>query len=782
MAMEIRLQLGAPAFWVMLIICCACTGFFSFMQVSTPQQYRDGGTAAVAVCTFLSGFVLLLLPFLFLNVFSRDKQRKTSALLWTRQLAAVTYALGKGGAAALLSLLVGLPPVLVGWVKVSIARGNMQSIAPWLAMLPVLATGDILIALFALLCITLAPVAALGALVCSGCVLYLDIFGAHTLLDWNNLNAAGLYISPSFGFGPDGALLFQQRLLFLALALLFLGLLLLVFQFRERQGMRLTRHWLGTILLVACAMGLVFQTASAFQSSAFSYADSGPTPSQPIQADLSQYRLNVNADPTSGQLQGTATLILTPHKAGGQDIAFMLDPGLHIQQVSANAPAQTTPADIHTDQYPSSPGWTKVDLGSTLFAQGQPVQLEIRYGGHISTSRENYSYPSAGLLPKHTSSTPNTEFMSYLGQGVGFLQGFGGWWYPLPWTQEALQVYGNRLPFEDIQVRLPANVQVFCSLANPLRTADGQWQEIHIQPHGSLPMAFLAMLDSSTQVTLNTVQIAYRGDTLDSTRSRTYQALTKQLVTTARWLQPAGTATIQWKGVVVPLLTDPVIGPGLILLPEAPLIFDYGQTTDTVITRLAGEQIATAWWLNAIREPIYYINEESQTQQAAGIVDFLAEPTLSGMLSAYSAAVTTDRIVGHNFLSQEYTVCKGIKANQISSSDPAQQKRVGDSQKDLDLHQQMHTLGIEYCQTSALALHTLAQNYGSSPLTNALQTYSSSHAQAMSSAHGFFIEIGQALGHDVRSSVAPYVCPAQGKKTSSSSDPLSCLDTSEVTS
>lgn len=778
-ACEIQLQLRSFPFWTMLIISCAVTAYFGLQQVSIAGHLDSGGgmtlgnnidsvSAALAVSTLETNFVLLLLPFLFVNIFARDAQRKVHPLLWTRPLSSAGYALGKGLAAVLLSVFLGLFPLIIGWITVSIARGAVQPPGLWLSMALVQAASDMLVTLFALLCISLTPLPIIGSVICAGLVVYLNIFSTKTMLSLTNLTAEGIYYSQSIGFGPDSTLLLLQRQFFVVSGMLCLGLFMLVFQWRERQALALLRHRIATILLVLVMGGLLVSLTGSFQNAVASYGDLGAAPVGPSNASVSQYRLQVQADPHSGFIKGTAIFILTPPPAGAKDVFVALNPGLQVQSIVMSN-GQDGGSTEKRSAFQASSGWIRLPLAETSFIQGRPVQVTMTYAGHIEMSRDNYIQAVLGLGSRGGGGT-NSTFLSYVGQNMAFLQGSGGYWYPLPWLRQVV-ARGNRSPFDEVRLRLPTSVQVLSSVGTLARSSDGQWQDLLVQPHGMLPMAFVAALASSNQDTaVDGATIFYRGTGLDPERVRMYHLMSQQAITLHRWLRPTVTAVPHWNTVVVPILQKPVVGPGLLFVPENPLTLYDGPNTDIAAYRFAGEQVAQAWWSSMLPFPARYSNETAFSQQAYDYIAFSIGGSLLSMLSAYSAAVTTDQLVQQHFLEREMTICQGMHDNAAGGKGA-----VLDPQKDQQLRNAMYPLGIDFCIDSELLLYHLQRQVGMVATTQFLQQFIAQYAQTPPDTQAFLAAMSKVQGRNMSAEAGPYICTGGYSVPPGSRDPLACL-------
>lgn len=769
---EMLLQWHSIAAWVMLAVFTLLTVLYAHSQVSVGTVYISNGQAVVAICKYAVSFIFFLLPFLYVNIFGRDRQRQMHQLIWTRPLASLEYALGKGLGAVGIGLLLSWIPLIAGWLSASLARGEIQPVGLWLPMLLVVGAATVLIVLFAMLCIALtSPLGLLGALLTAGIVVYIDVIFVKSMLFLNNLTAATLFLSPSIGFGPDGNLLLWQRLSYVCGGLCCLGLLVLVYQLRERLGIVQMRHMLSTAVLIIFAGGTLFASISTYQTVGASYTDNGLLTAQPAHATTSNYKIDVSADPASGAIQGNVSFTLMPQGSLGASFVIELNPGLHVQHITTQplttGNTQTLPfAEI-------SAGWTSINVQGTGLASGLPLNLNIQYAGRMLLGRDDYSSPGAGFGHANGfSRAQNYFYLSFLGQGVSELLGAAGSWYPLPFTQQALDA-GTRIPVDELHLRFPTSYKVWNSIGTVTRTADGNGQEIVAQPHAGLPVALAAALSGAQQGSVNGLSFWYQGDAPDPLQRLTYGLTMREMQALNAWLAPASMpATFQT--VVVPLLTFPVVGPGLLLIPENVGGNGFnvisGEYTPTVIARYTAQYLARSWWLNAAFFPFVPLSGESSTQNPSPSTSIAPTNALLNMLSAYSAVVVTDKAVGSNFFATEMQVC---------SQDYALPINAGDSPQVLMLQQEMASLGTT-CLPSELVPFRLQliTTVGFTGLTNFLQRYAQTHAQQKTDMRDFLKQASVLAGKDIVNEAAPYICPTGEKTTAAgaAADPLTCLN------
>lgn len=770
---EILLQARSIVSWVMLAAFTLLTVLYARSQVSTSTIYISNGQAAVAICGYAASFLFFLLPFLHINIFARDRRRQMHQLVWTRPLTSLEYALGKGLAAVCVSLILSWLPLLAGWLAASIARGQMQPVGLWLSLLLVVGAGTVLVILCALLWIALIPSLGLpGALLTAGVVVYVDVVFAKSMLFLNNLTAATLFASPSIGFGPDGPLLFWQRTCYVLGGLFCLSLLLLVYQTRERLGIAQFRHLLSTALLIILAGGLLFASIATYQTVGASYTDAGPLIAKPAQATTSNYKIDVSADPTSGKIQGAVSFTLTSQKKPVSSFVIGLNPGLHVRQVEA-LPA----TDGSTQTLPfteTSAGWTTIQVQGTSMEDKSSLNLRILYAGQMLLGRDDYKLAVGGYGRENGISwTQNYFYLSFLGQGTGELIGAAGSWYPLPFTQQALDA-GERIPVDELHLHFPSSFKVWSGLAGATRTSDGNWQELSARPHAGLPLALAAALSNARLENGDGFSFWHQGDTPDPMQLQTYRVSIQEARALNLWLDPTGMpATFQT--VVVPILPFPVVGPGLLLLPETPgsnglAPLNGGPYTLKVIARYTAWQLARSWWLNAAFFPFTSLTGEPDSQNVSSSTSIAPTNALLNMLSAYSAVVITDRVIGLNFFATEMHICSQAYALTISSQS-AQQAQ--------DIQNEMAELGTS-CIFSELVPFRLQlmDRVGFNGLTSFLQQYALTHAQQKTDMRQFLVQASTLAGKDITPEAAPYICPNDGKNTPAggATDPLACLN------
>ncbi len=770
---ELLLQARSIVSWVMLAAFTLLTVLFARSQVSTSTIYISNGQAAVAICGYAASFLFFLLPFLHINTFARDRQRQMHQLVWTRPLVSLEYALGKGFGAVCISLLLSWLPLVAGWLTSSIARGQIQPPGLWLSLLLVVGAGSVLVVLCALLWIALIPsLGLLGALLTAGVVVYVDVVFAKSMLFLKNLTAATLFVSPSIGFGPDGALLFWQRTSYVLGGLFCLSLLLLVYQMRERLGIAKLRHLFSTALLIILAGGLLFASIATYQTVGASYTDTGSLTAKPVQATTSNYKIDVSADPASGNVQGAVSFTLTSQGRSISSFVIGLNPGLRVRQVDA---LPTTSGNTQALPFTeTSAGWTTIHMQGTSVESSSSLNLHILYAGQMVLGRDDYKVAAGGYGRENGISwTQNYFYLSFLGQGAGELLGAAGSWYPLPFTQQALDA-GERIPVDELHLRFPSSFKVWSGLAGVISISSGNWQELTARPHAGLPLALAAALSDARLESVDGFSFWHQGETPDPMQLQTYRLSIQEARTLNLWLAPTSMPTT-FQTVVVPMLPFPVVGSGLLLLPETPgsnglVPLNGGPYTLKVIARYTAWQLARSWWLNAAFFPFAALTGEPDTQNASSSTSIAPTNALLTMLSAYSAVVITDRVIGLNFFATEMQVCSQAYAL-TSSSQNLQQEQ--------DIQNEMTALGTT-CIFSELVPFRLQlmDNVGFNGLTSFLRQYAFAHALQKTDMRQFLQQASTLAGKDITPEAAPYICPNDGKNTPADGavDPLTCLN------
>lgn len=770
---EFLLQARSAVFWAMLAVLTLLTSLHAWGQASNATGYISPGSAAVEVESYLGSFLFFLLPFLHANIFARDRFRNTWPLIWSRPLALWEYATGKGLGAIAVSLALTWAPLGAGWLTMSIARSSLQPVDMWIWMALLLGTVVVLITCVAFLFIAVtSPLGLLGALLVAAPITYLNVISAKSMLWLHNLTGQTLFVSTSIGFGPDGALLFWQRLSYLLIGLVCLCLTTLFVQIRERLGVVHWYHLVCTLLLLLLFASTALNCVATFQIIGASYTDIGMLALPPAQATTRSYTLDVHVDPETGQVYGTASFLLIPQKSALSSFVIELNPGLHVRLVSGQASAIGRGLTIPFTQ--SSAGWTRIDISHTPIATGQAQQLSIQYDGTMVYSRDDYAQPKGGFGFQHAESASwgmNYWYLSYLGQGTGVLLGAAGSWYPLPYTQQALQT-GTRIPIDQIQVSLPAPYKVWSGLAQGKWSLQGNQQVFSAQPQRSLPVAFLAALEHPQE---STTGFWFQGNAPDSVQLLADQFLVKEGKALISWLQPGSEPSLQV--IVVPILPFPVVGDHLLLLPENDFTTPYSQYTflgysnRTIARKMAG-RLAINWWLNTDYFTFTPVHGESDTQNSSGSTSLQPQNALLDMLGEYSAVVITDQALGGDFYSQEMSVCS--KLYDLSMAGTSQTDPIYQS-----VAQQAQLLGTE-CDSLELVPDKLAltKGVGFASLTRFLQQYAQDHVQQPTDMHQFLQLASKLVGTDITRQAAPYICPTYNTKIAhDNANPLACLDT-----
>lgn len=704
----------------------------------------DGYNLAQNVGQYVAQFAIILLPFILAPTFARDARRRVSALIWVRQVAPAEYALGKALAVILAANVMALLALVVGWVCASLALGAVQPIGWWLAIMVIALVGVVAGVCFTLLLIAIAPGPMIGAIAAALLLLYATLLGPQSLFLVTDLTASTAYSSSILGFGPDTALITAQRLAELAIAALCLAAFCAIMSLRERRGAARWGSWLSVALGCVVALALLVGALANLSGVVDSYAALGPIPAAPVAATSGDYHLAVTLDPDSGAFSGKATFTLTPQRAGQQSILLALNPGLNVSAV--------TSAGAGAIPYQSRLGWTTLLLGATSFAVGQPLTVSVSYAGRLTVDRDDYASASPGIFASGGSFAPR-QITAYAGQGVAFLEGGYGNWYPLPWTTQEQRNDLGWQPIADAQVRVPAVDTLVCSATTPgqpgatSQTSAGTWQTYTLNDwNAPLPQAFCAALSAPQQRILANGARLFTTQGYQNNPDRTALATDEQMLQQAAalqaWLQPAASAT-PWVGVVIPLqqafTAAPIIGNGLILLPQAPVSesFNYGgyiPGTSLGDYRSSAQMVAQAWWQNVIQyrtqDTMPYGSQPPtlQSPHGRGWFDAAPENGLLQLLSNYAGAALTSRAYGRQVLQREMS------------------QELADSAK-------YHGAFPE------LSLYKLNQEIGDARTTQFLQRFVTDYARQPAGISEYLAAASIAAGHDFTKDATPYLPP-----------------------
>lgn len=268
---------------------------------------------------------------------------------------------------------------------------------------------------------------------------------------------------------------------------------------------------------------------------------------------------------------------MAPVQPDQHTFSFALNPGLVVRHIAIAAIADgggtasgRGSLAAAAPAWTSHLGWTRLTLSGTQFAPRRSVQVTITYGGRLAFSRDDYASASSLYFGPASQFGPDA-IHDYVRQGIALLEGTGDW-YPLPWTSEASGAFLFRQSFDQVPVRIPAAYVVRCSLATAARSADGRWQVVDVRPGGVLPMAFMAALAAPERMNLGRATVLYRGVGPTTQVEGIGQRFLEQTAAMDRWLGSASGSEVPrtLTAVIVPLIRHPVIGPGLLLLPETP--------------------------------------------------------------------------------------------------------------------------------------------------------------------------------------------------------------------
>jgi aminopeptidase N len=207
---------------------------------------------------------------------------------------------------------------------------------------------------------------------------------------------------------------------------------------------------------------------------------------QPVQRapfDVTNYRMDVQLNPSESQLQAVADVTFTP-LAETRTIAFELNGSLKIESItrvgSSSAATTTTTTTPATRRQNTSPANTspqsqitfvqdqvgvsdlgpsvKIDLGEAIPAN-VPVTLRFRYGGVLAT-------PEGGPLL--------TKRLAYVGDKHGYLM-YAARWFPF-------HNYAADRATSDITISLPGGYQIVGSSDAPVTASGGKYRFTQTKP------------------------------------------------------------------------------------------------------------------------------------------------------------------------------------------------------------------------------------------------------------------------------------------------------------
>ncbi len=753
---EIRLHRRSPAFWIIQVffLYAAVTAVVfegSLAATTTPAS----GTASRAI--FLSFFFL---PLLFFRTFDRDRMRRFRPLLWSRTMTPAEYALGKVLGTSLLGAWLSFTLLFIGWITLAFVGETIPPLLLWLSLIPFVLVAPILAVCLTLFCISIIP-PLLGALLSVILLCGLDLFTPQTLLRLNPGALTDFYYGPTLGFGPDLSLMLGETFFFLSVTILSLGLLMLFLQVREHRGVSLKVHWLGSAAIVVVAVTMLLSSFLRFPTSATSYQALGPAP-MPQTGTVDHYQLALTLDPDHGELTGRAIFALTLTQQSTIQFSLALNPGLAVSHVFF------APANISLP-FRSSLGWTTVDVSKLSPVARQPVILTILYAGHLELDRDDYApqpFPGLQVSGSSSLSLALSGIQDYSGPGIAFLEGAGDW-YPQPWLKSAAIVQGNRQIFEHLSVRIPASFRIFCTMGIAHLSPDGQWKELDMRLAGPLPSAFLAALATPEQEMIHGRVVYYQGLQPSGIAAAADSAWMQQIPLLDAWLGPT---TTTWVGVVVPFINQVVIGPGLLLLPDA-LTSESGSeitsayyTSQTALARTAAGELAKAWWSNAIQvhspNAGTFSNVPSSLQTPAGrVILFTNESPLLETLAAFSAGEIASRMLGSGFAAQQLMTLRRLAVLlKTFSNEPDRVPTPAQIAEKNALETRITSLGLINVNPDAdLALVHLQSELGLPAMTHLLHQFTRDYVYTSATLQDFIKVASLALGHDFGPEITPYL-------------------------
>lgn len=732
---ELQLHFRSFLFWTTLIIIILTSLLLSWLTVNMRSGAFHSSISAQSYIADIAAYqiynialpVHVLLPFLLSGTFSRDIRQRTTNMIWLRPLSPFTYMAGKGLACTLIALLIGYAALGIAIVY----QMFMQFLLP-LDALPYLfllyTSSLLLITWLSLLCTCFLPRPLLGSLLVTGLVIYVDFFAHDTLRELYLLTVQWLFYYPSIALGQDGLLLTYRIAFIFLLACTLSTLCLLIAQWRFRIGNVLRHQVVSTLLLTIIGAGTLLSVFLSFQQILPLSQRATVTVPPQLQATTEDYKLNVSVDPSNGYIKGDATFQLTPQQTGDTQLPIELNPGLTIQTITVN--------DQVTD-FRSTEQWTFITLHQA--DEHQSFQITIQYVGNTRIAREDYASSNSPF-----SSTPLN--LSYAGQEFAFLQGRGGSWYPLPWTDQNFQQQLKPV-MAAIRLQFPASYHAISSLG--MFTRQGQVQELFIQPHSILPDAFATALAQPHQEKMAPDITILNKRAFDPAQIEQYELISDYLHGINQWQSPQ-----HWQVIMVPFLKIPVLGSGLLFYPESPTELLSSSWTKAAVYRSTGQIIIQAWLTNMFPiTPIRLSRSDSVT------LPYPAQyPSswniLYNLLTEYLSAKVVNQHIEPQFLQNEARFCE---KNRIEES-PDNSMSI--------------MFGNTRCEASPV-LYPLEQEIGEEEFNRFLQEFSANHYGQFPSIKQFVTEIQQQFEKDITHDVVTYYC--QGM-TISEEDPLSCLD------
>jgi hypothetical protein len=255
---------------------------------------------------------------------------------------------------------------------------------------------------------------------------------------------------------------------------------------------------------------------------------------------------------------------------------------------------------------------------------------------------------------------------------------------------------------------------------------------------------------------------------------RTYRVIVEQFVALTQWLHPQPPAE-GWRGVVLPFLHQPVVGDGVLFLPDTPLISSTAgldMNNATVFTHFVAQKVAWAWWANVFEGRTMIEKQQASSQQPQGSTLFSTSIDVQPMLAEYSSAVMSEQTGAKDMLARQMTICA-----QVRQANP--KTNPGSSGVPHELDGQRMALGIEDCTDQAALLYHFYQKDGAAKVMTLLQQVTQDDQGKTGTMREFLATAQRVLQRDVTIEAGPILC-GKSKGAQSGRDPLSCLDVNEV--
>ncbi len=784
--MEFRLQARSAEFMVIAVL-----GLFF---ASTYTGYALGNWSILTMLNIAISIPLYLYPFVGTRAALRERQRHVIPLALSRPISTFTTITGQWVGSFLLCL--GYTSVLYVIVCTkAILAGNQASLVVWAGGLPTIAIAIAVITSWSIAWGYLVPIGTFGALAAVISLVFLNNVHAQTPLQPLNLTLANTVFWPSIGFGPDSGLVGAQMLINLGVALVILVLALLLGRIRRPLGFVPARQWGGVALVgVMGISALVGGSGLLAQIGHQRTTGIAVPPGDELAAVLSYTRLEVHLDPTSGALDGVAQfhLTVTPPGTGPSGTesikAFwvILNPGLTVTSAQING----EPATITT----GLPGWNQ--LAAQSGARSTFADVRMTYSGRITLERDDYGSVDSGLsfFGSHSVSTSPIPLNAYVGQGLAFLTG-GGDWYPRPWVRGEGYRFNSGDPIASVTIHVPANTTAL-SGAGSFNPASGTGLVGSLPPSGSdqilqvdqpvgtltpqpLPGAFVVAMVHARRVSVAGSDLVLRGWEPDAAMLN-YSA---KMVAMAQMLDQeyVGKAT-HWTGVILPFLLNPLVGNGLLFIPEYEAInysnanllsredyfSSYSSLASPAKAHSAALITAIAWWNAQLAValpaglPEYFIATADffmQGGQSRVIFSLTSTNQVATILAEYSAGIAIAQTQGQGELRNEIAIRQAYFQFRQQEVTSHSQSYGVQAQIDMD-RAGLSPVSFDGDPFQAvLALYTLEQQVGEARVQTAIVDYLATHMTVPSDMASFTAALTATTGVDVAPIFAQYAPP-----------------------